>query len=63
MEYPRKKINVKFQEIIMKIEKIEYFREQINSTHERKRKAKTDLGGKYIGDSKARGAGNDSLRL
>ena len=33
----------------MKIGKMEYFRERINSTHERKRKTQTDLEGVYKG--------------
>ena len=33
----------------MKIGKMEYFRERINSAHERKRKAQTDLEGVYKG--------------
>lgn len=40
---------LKFQRIITKIGKIEYFRQRINSTQKRKRKAQTDLGGVYKG--------------
>ena len=43
------KINVKFQGIIMKIKKIEYFREEQNLDPWRKWKAKTNLGGVYKG--------------
>ncbi|KAF2570604.1 hypothetical protein F2Q70_00003624 [Brassica cretica] len=42
-------INVKFQGIIMKIGKMEYFCEKINSTQGQKRKTQTNLGGVYKG--------------
>ena len=55
-------INVKFQGIIMKIGKMEYFCEKINSTQGQKRKTQTNLGGVYKGREGERRK-EDSFRL
>ena len=47
----------------MKIRKMEYFRKNMNSTQERKRKAQTDIGGIYKWELRQGAQGSDNLDL